>query len=314
MALHRRRVLRAAAATTLASVAGCTSAVFGDGDDESRTYGLDVERISASPVEHALYEPSDDELFGDPARTALDAVLPEGRHTTHGYRPVSADLYVEHGGTYYQTESVVTGRERMERTLVRAEPIDREAASDDAIPVDSLERPAARVVKMLHSNAQTGGEGGSAELLRGDAYVLRRPAERESALAAGEFDGRIVTMKTDGPWLYRIRTTRTEIVETSYTLVAVAVADSRAAFREVVFGSRIDAELDPADLSSEVRETLETAVGRGGYEETTPLSKSYDALLDRLGLGGVDEFANGRLLWYDGELYRYALYVDDAES
>jgi hypothetical protein len=99
----------------------------------------------------------------------------------------------------------------------------------------------------------------------------------------------------------RVRTTRAEIVETAYTLVAVAVADSRETFRGVVFGSRIGAELAPADLASGVRETLETAVERGGYEETAPLSESYDALLDRLGLGGVDEFANGRLLWYDGE-------------
>jgi len=52
---------------------------------------------------------------------------------------------------------------------------------DDAVLIDTLEQPSARALKILHSYTHTDGETSTAELLRGDAYVLRRPSERESA-------------------------------------------------------------------------------------------------------------------------------------
>lgn len=309
MDARRRRALQTIGATTLTALAGCAAGVFGSG--RSRTeYSLDLEPISASPVEHALYEPGDDTLFGDPARTALAEILPDGRYTTYGYEPLPDDAYVEHGGTYYRTENVVTGREEIERTLVRVASVPEAEVPDDAVVVDALDRPSARVVKILHGNAVSDGESSSAELLDGDAYVLRRPAETESRLATGELGGRVVTMTESGNWAYRLDVTRERVTETAYTALAVAVADSRERFREVVFGSRVDAELAPGDLSADVRTLLEEAVRKDTYEETTPLSEAFEALLAALGLE-TDETVNGRLLWYDGGFYRYGLYVDD---
>lgn len=311
MDAYRRRALGTVGATTLAALAGCTTGdLFGSGESR-RSYTLDVERISVSPVEHALYEPDDGALFGDPARTALAEILPEGRHTTYGYEPLPDDAYVERGGTYYRTVNVVTGRERMERALVRAESVPEEEVPDDALLVDELDRPVARVVKILHSYAVTDGETSTAELLRGDAYVLRRPAETESRLGTGELDGRVVTMTAGGSGAYRLSVTREPITETAHTALAVPVADSRERFREVVFGSRIDADLAPDDLAPDVRDLLETAVRRESYEATAPLPEAFETLLGALGLD-TDESVNGRLLWYDGGFYRYALYVGDA--
>lgn len=311
MDARRRRTLGTVGTTALAALAGCsTGDLLGSGESR-RTYTLDVEPISVSPVEHALYEPDDGALFGDPARTALAEILPEGRHTTYGYDPLPDDAYVEHEGTYYRTVNVVTGRERMERTLVRAESVPEAEVPDDALLVDELDRPVARVVKILHSYLVSGGETSTAELLRGDAYVLRRPAETESRLAAGELDGRVVTMTDGGAWAYRLDVTRGPVTETAHAALAVPVADSREQFREVVFGSRIDAELAPGDLPPDVRDLLETAVRRGSYEATAPLPAAFEALLAALGLD-TDESVNGRLLWYDGEFHRYALYVGDA--
>ncbi|MFB6122052.1 MAG: hypothetical protein ABEJ78_01155 [Haloferacaceae archaeon] len=309
----RRRLLRAAGTAALAAFAGCSSApLLGSDDDAESEYTLDVEAVDAAPVEHALYRPDDEALFGDPARTALDAILPDGRHTTYGYTPLPSDAYVERDGAYYQTKHVVTGRERMERTLVRVDAVPRERVPEDAVLVDSLPQPSARALKILHSYVQTHGETSTADLLRGDAYVLRRPAEQESRLGTGELDGRVVTMTEEGTWAYRVRVSREPIVETAYAALAVLVADSREQFREVVFGSRIDAELAPETLAPERRDVLERAIARGQYAETTPLSTSYDALLKMLGLGAVDRASTGNLLWYDGSLYRYALYVSEA--
>jgi len=112
-------------------------------------------------------------------------------------------------------------------------------------------------------------------------------------------------MTESGAWAYRVRVAGERTVETAYPALAIEVADSR----EVVFGSRIDAELAPGSLSTDVRTLLGRTVARGTYSETTPLSESFDALLERLHLGAVDTAATGKLLWYDGRFFRYALYV-----
>ncbi|MFA1611861.1 hypothetical protein [Halobellus rubicundus] len=314
MVPSRRTLLRSAAAAGLTAVAGCAALPSFGTDDAGPEYTLTADRIDASPVEHALYEPDeDDPLFGAPARTALDSILPDGRYTTYGYESLPAGAYVRHDGIYYRTESVVTGRERMTRPLVRVEEVAEESVPEDAVLVDDLDRPSARVVKILHANAQTDGESGSADLLRGEAYVLRRPAELESRLASDDFDGRVVTMTESDTWAYRVRVTRRPILETAYTALAIEVADSESAFREVVFGSRIDAELAPGDLAGDAREVLERCLSRGRHAETAPLSPGFDAVLEALGVDTVETAATGRLLWYDGELYRYGLYVDEGE-
>jgi len=121
-------------------------------------------------------------------------------------------------------------------------------------------------------------------------------------------------MTESGTWAYRVRVTREQIVETAYTALAIEVADSRAQFREVVFGSRIDAELTPATLPTDAQEILDQAIARKTYTETAPLSESFDTVLEALGLGAVDTGVTGKLLWYDGEFYRYALYVSPPTS
>jgi len=305
----RRRLLQISGATAVTALAGCTTSILGSGDGAPE-YALVTHSIDVSPVEYALYRPGEGALFGEPARTALDAILPEGRHTTYGYRPLPEDGYVESEGSYYQTKYAVTGRREMARQLVRVETVPEEELPDDAVLIDTLERPSARALKILHSHTQSDGETRASDLLRDDAYVLRRPAERESRLASGDLDGRVVTLTEDGPWGYRVSVSRERVAETAYTALAVPVADSQAEFREVVFGSRIDTELAPAALGQDARDVLERALARGTYTETEPLSEPFDAVLDALGLGSVDRVENGRLLWYDGEFYRYGLYID----
>ena len=310
----RRTLLQTAGAVSVAALAGCSTADSIGADDPERTYTLDVDRVEATPTEYALYEPDDGALFGDPARAALDRILPDGRYTTYGYEPLPDDAYVEYDGSYYQTEQVVTGRKELSRPLVRVESVPSEDVPESAILIDSLEQPSARVLKILHSYTQTGGETSTAELLRDDAYVLRRPAELESRLATGALDGQVVTMTESGTWAYRVHVSRERIMETAYTALAIDVADSRAAFRDVVFGSRIDAELTEDALAEGVRDLLDQAIERGRHEETTPLSADFETLLDALELGAVDRAANGQLLWYDEALFRYGLYVNEADE
>jgi len=293
------------------TLAGCLSGNRSSSQASAEEYILDIDRIESTPIEYALYEPDDSPLFGEPANTALENILPAGRHTTYGYEPLPNDSYVEYEGSYYQLKYVVTGRQQMERQIVRVETVPQEQVSDDAILVETLERPSARIIKILHSYTVSGGGSSSAELLLDDGYVLRRPSERESRLATGELDGHVVTMTDSGAWAYHVDVTTEQLTETAHTALAVEVASSRREFREVVFGSRIDAELSSDALPAEPQGILEQAIAKGTYSEAAPISGDFDRLLDLLGLGTVDTAENGKQLWYDDEFYRYGLYIDD---
>ena len=196
----RRKLLQSAGVLSLTALAGCSTNDLLGIDDSTKEYTLDIDSMDTTPTEYVLYEPDTSPLFGDPARTALQAILPNGRHTTYGYQPLPTDAYVKHDGSYFQTKYVVTGRTQMERSVVQVERVSKEDVPGDAILIDTLEQPSARVLKILHSYTQADGKSSSADLLRGDSYVLRRPAERESPLGTGELDGRGVTMTEQGTW------------------------------------------------------------------------------------------------------------------
>jgi hypothetical protein len=307
MVLDRRTALRLVGTAALGSAAGCATLPGGRGDP-AREYALDVDGVDASPVEYALYRPGDS-VYDRPANRALEAILPDGRHTTYGFEPLPEDAYLERDGRYYQVKAVVTGQREIERHLVRASRVPEDEVPEDAIAVDSLPRATARVVKVLHSHSVSNGGSGAAEILRGDAYVLRRPYEIESRLTA-DLDGRVLAMDEEGRWAYRLDVATEAILEPVYATFAVELADARAAFREVVFATRIDSRFEPSDLSADVRDVLEAAIDRGAYRETAPLSAAFESLLGALRLAGVESGSNGHLLWYRDALYRYGLYVN----
>ncbi|MFC6723105.1 hypothetical protein ACFQE1_01595 [Halobium palmae] len=305
----RRRLLQLTGTATIAALPGCNSSILTGA--KKPEYTLNIQSIDSSPVEHALYEPGDG-IFGQPARTALQEILPTGRYTTYGYTSIPGNEYVEHDSAYYQTENTVTGRKNMTRTVVRVSTVNKENVPDDAILIDSLDRVNSRVIKILHSYSVSNGESSSADLLHEDAYVLRRPVEKDSRFVTGDLNGRVVTMTESGTWAYRVHVTREEIMEPANTVLSIPVAESREAFREVVFGSRIDSELAPENVSPKARRILNKAIRTEQYTENAPLSPGFERLLDLLGIGNIDsKFVNGQLLWYDDRFYRYSLYIND---
>lgn len=305
----RRDTLRVAGAAGIAGLAGCSRLV--SSQEPASTYSLDVDRIRQPLIEYALDEPRGDGLFAETEQEAYDAILPTGRCSTYGYTPIAEDQYLRHDGRFYQTKVVVTGEERMERTLVRVTPLE-ENVPDDATLIEWLPQASSRVFKILHSNAVSNGESGAADLLHGDAYVLRRPPEVNGPIPA-ELDGAVVKMDPEGNWAYRVHTTTAELYEPEYTALAVQVAASEAEFDRVVFGAVVDQRLAAADLTEDEQELLEQAIERDVYRETTPLSDAYRGVLGALGLDDVTTASNGHVLWYADAPHRYGLYVNEAE-
>jgi hypothetical protein len=309
MALRRRTTLHLVGTTVATALAGCASLTPDSSTDPKQEYSLSLDRIDQPLVEYVLYQPGES-VYDQPAHRALSAILPDGRHTTYGYKPLPEDAYVAHDERYYQTKIVVTGERRMERPVVRVTPIPEDRVPEDVQTVDSLAQPVGRVVKILHSYTRTNRGSGIADLLRDDAYVLRRPYELNSRLT-DDLDGQIVAMDAEGHWAYRIDVTTEHLYEPAYTALAVEVAATTDAFRDIAFAARVDTRLDPAELDTPVRQLLEQVIARDTYRETTPLSTEYTSLLDALDLEQVETASNGHHLWYDNTLYRYGLYIND---
>lgn len=306
----RRQFLDATVPTALAALSGCTSGVLRD-TDKIAEFTLSIHPIRSNLVEHTLYKPGDDDLFGDPARVALDEIIPEGTHETYGWTPLRNDDYVAGETQYFQIDAAVTGRRQIERQLVRGEPLDdvdddtsSEDISERAIQLEALDRPNARVIQTLDSHSM----GVPSDMLRDDAYVLRRPAERESRLATDQLDGQVVTMGDVGTYPLRVSVTNRSIREPEHTTRAIPVAADKAEFRKIAF-ARVDTEVDGESLPATVRDLLDRTIGTP-HTESPPLSAEFEQLLTTLRQRDADESFNDKLLWCDEQLYRYGLFID----
>jgi len=131
----------------------------------------------------------------------------------------------------------------------------------------------------------SGGESGTAELLRDDGYVLRWPSERESRLASGELNEQVVTMTDSGAWAYRVDITTEQLTETAHTAFAVGWQAPRAT------SARLSSALGSIRNSLQMRcqqnhkEILEQAIAEETYTEEAPITEAFERLLDLLGLG-----------------------------
>ncbi|WP_254537818.1 hypothetical protein [Halomarina litorea] len=297
-----RRALLASAASGGLLLAGCSTSPLSE-SESGPTYQLVVRSFDGTLSEAALWSPGSP--FDDTRERALDTLFESGSVTATGYEPVPDGVYVERDGTYYEVATVLTGRERVERPVVRFDALpEEESESVSATRAESLPRVDERVAKILHVHERSGGSHPT-DLLDDGGYVLRYPAEREGAYTASDPVERV---RIHGR-VYRVRVATETLAEPVYTAHAIEVAGTEAAFADVATASIVDETVDPATLPEGARDLFRRALAADGVKETRPFSDAFAALLDVLGLG--DEATNGRHVLYGGEPYRYALYVND---
>jgi len=198
----------------------------------------------------------------------------------------------------------------MDRTVVRADRLDLGSVSAETVPADSLSAVSGRIVEILHEYHATDGSGGSDDLLRAGAYVLRRPAELADSVSE-ELDDAAVTMDPGGNWAYHVSLATERITERVVETFAVAVAGDQQTFRDVVPppASTRKSTTRAWTTRSGVRSGTSSSSARRARRRRSP---PFERLPERLGLGDVGVGRNGRLLWYDERLYRYGLYVSPA--
>lgn len=314
----RRDFLAAAGAVGAAALAGCAGVDALSGE-EKLTYTLNADRLDASLADLALWDPPEEPRpwTADYAET-IDAAVAGERPTTDGYPPVPDGKYVERDGTYYRLQVVTTDLKRIERPVLTLEWVGRLDELDDPpqrIRQEALPRIDRRAVKIAYVAARHRQMGGTApgDVVEEGGYVYRRHEHAESGLAPDpihdyvEFNSTVLAVSVE----------HRELAEPALTAVAIPVADSEAQFERALDGDTVDARLDSDALSEDQRLMLY----RDQYEETTPLSEDYRALLADLGLGDLldaspddaPEAENGLRLALDDEYYRYGLYVNPAD-
>ncbi len=311
----RRHALQALGSVSVLGLAGCTTSTGLFGSQQTTQYRLTIDPVNQSLTEAALYEPSDSALFGEPARTALDEIIPDGTYTTYGYRPLPTEgtlgmdaEYAAGDTQYYQIATVVTGRQQVDRHLVRVTDLPKPQAT--VTPIDTLPQPSHRCLTILIGHARSRGQLHTEEL-REDAYVLRRPAELNSQLVTGDLDGAAVTLDPESQMAYRISVVTATVTEPVYTTHAIPVASSAAQFRQSLLAAEVDVELDSSVLSAQARHIFYQA-RQNGYVATPPHEEGSKELLTALELGDTEVSTGWRLLWYDDQLYRYTLQVTEA--
>lgn len=318
----RRDLLAGASGLALSALAGCQSLADVGSSDPEYEYALSLDRVD-SLAERALWKPTGDrDHWSDERRAAWRTATDGGEYTTYGYAPIPDDEYTERDGTYYALTTEITGQKRIERSILRLRWVGREDDLDDppdATPMDELPPFDGNAAMLAYFAARGRHSGGGApwESIERGGVVYRNADEAESELVP-EPDHEY--LKTHGTVL-RVDVVRRTLPEPEYTTTARRVADSEEAFAPVAEAALVDAYLDTYSLSTAEGDILREARRQQSYAETTPLSDSYRSVLEALGLegslyfgGGKDpESVNRKFLKWQGDHYRYSLYVNDSE-
>lgn len=320
----RRRFLAGASGLALPALAGCQSldAESLAGNDSEYEYALSLDRVD-SLAQNALWRPAEDrDRWSDERRDAWRTVTDGGAYATYGYTPIPDDEYTERDGTYYALSTEVTSRKRIERSVLRLRWVGREDDLDDppdATPVDDLPPFDGNAAMLAYFAARGRHSGGGApwDAIERGGVVYRNAEGVESELVP-EPDHEY--LKTHGTVL-RVDVVRRTLSEPEHTTTARKVADSPEEFAAVAEAALVDSFLDTYSLSAEETEILREARSRESYAETTPLSDAYRGVLEALELEGSLYFGGGegpdsvnrKFLKWQGDHYRFALYVNDAE-
>lgn len=231
--------------------------------------------------------------------------------------------YTEREGTYYGVDTFVSGRERIDRSILRLEWVGRTDELDDVPPYTvrsdlppTDQHPA--LIAYLAARAREYDGGAPWDAIERGGFVYRTLDRVESELAPNPAHEYVRVHDT----ILRVDVSNEPLVEPVHAATAVPVADSRDAFARIADAALVDARLSRSDLSERGRLILDRAKGQQGYEETTPLSAEYRAVLEGLQLheylhtsseSAEHTGMNGRHLALDDEYYRYGLYLNEAE-
>lgn len=318
----RRRFLAGTASLSLPLLAGCQSLAEVGRSRTDYEYTLSFDREN-SLADQALWKPADGGSYWNAERRAAWEAVTDGEpYVTYGYRPIPDEKYTERNGSYYALSTDVTGQKRIERSILRLRWVGRERNLDDppdATPTGELppfDGNAAMIAYFAARGRHSGGGAPWDGIERG-GVVYRNAETVESELVPAPEHEYVSTHGT----ILRVEVVQRTLPEPEYTTTARKVADSAAAFAPVTEAALVETYLDTHSFSAAARRILQETKRQESYAETTPLSDEYKSVLEALELEESIYFGGGRepegsrskFLKWQGEHYRYGLYVNEAE-
>ncbi|GGO01604.1 hypothetical protein [Haloarcula pellucida] len=317
-----RRAFLGAAATGLTGLAGCDS--LGE-NDPTVELTLHVDRLDRPLAATLLWTPPEraaDHPVQRTRRRAVAAAVDGERVSTYGYGVVPDGEYVEHDGRYYLLHDVITGSERIERSVLRLSWVGRVDSEEtpEGTPREALPEYDQNAVMPAFFAARAEEHGGGApwDFIEQGGFVYRHLDEVESELAPDPEHEYVAVHGT----VLKVTVAQETLVEPEHTGFATEVADSAAAFDDVADAATVERRLAPDDLGPDVRDLFERVRGLERYSETMPLSDTFESLVETLrmrdALDCTPENCRPRMyeteyLAYDGEYYDCALYTNVTE-
>lgn len=317
----RRQVLEAGGAAAALGLAGC----LGGGPDGPR-YELTARGASGPLAERLRWQPRSP--FPEADRRLLAALVEEGSLTTLGFAVVppawERPRYVERDGTYYELTVERTGTVERERwilwfdllegsepppdaevytsSLGTGEPTDLRAAYGLAdLDVRAVEDAEGEVVREFEFHDPEGDPPGR----RGHVFH-RRDADETALLPEPPFT-HVAFETNDGTRYARAVAERATVELRRFEHAARPVADSASAYAEYVAARHLQATFDRAALPEARRELLDAVTdGRRPHVEHPPLTEAFAAVLERLGLRGLETPDPRGVAISDEPYFRYA--------
>jgi hypothetical protein len=317
----RRTLLTTVGGVAVVGLGGCLDAA--DGTADRHRYRLSARPLGPRLVGRFRWKPDgpdadpDDRLVG--RIVATDSVTVAGvRLPERGAENVS---YVEREGTYYELRHDEIGPVTRERWLLWFDRIDSAPPADaetftsslglgDRTPLETTYGLSAFDVHAVESAAgRMAPEHVFVDLEdeppgRRGYLFLRRSAEETDLVPDPPFS-HVAFESGDGTVYARAVVERVPVELRQYRYTATPVAETTAAFDAYLREEYLTTTFDGSSLSEPRRAVLSGARSGRGYEETTPLSEAYTAVLESLGVADTAEPAPRRVEFSDEVLFAY---------
>ena len=304
--MNRRGFVATVGSGLCCSLAGCASS---DAEESGPEYALELIRISDDGL-RAEFAWAAGDLSDEAWGVVSDAL--DGTARTYGHVPVRDDTLIEYGGRFYRVTVEETGRKTRERTVLRGEVVENEAAKRNSVNWMAYSGDDSTAIRHAVERSTTDGDraegGGQAEgddRSGGEEFYVLRNRDPEVSDLLPEPKHEYVKYGDD---VVRLATEERRLTETEYTYETTKVADSGTAFRKFVREEAVTVRFDRSKLSASQRTVFEEAKF-DDYSESGDLSEGYRTLLERIFGGDLPNDTTGDHIEYEDRIYRAQLKV-----
>lgn len=297
----RRSFLATVGGVSCIGLAGCVTST-----DSPPRYRLSARPLGSTLTHEFTWEPAGP--FKELDQNLVSEIVTQGTVTTEGFRLSNTgadDLsYVTQGGTYYEISVTESDAVTREKWVFWFEKIDSEPPAAEIYssglglgqqtPLDTTYGLSELDVHAVETaEGRMAPEHGFVDLedepVGHRGYLFSRRSPEETDLVPEPPFTHVAFESGDGTVYARAVVERVSVDLTQFTHTATPVGDSDEAFSKHLREKYLQRVFRSEELSSEQRSLLSSAQSVHGYEETTPLSDGFAAILEGIGVADTKQ-------------------------